>query len=84
VFRVYDTGDGGARDAQCLNWLLAGLSLLEQDALGGSGSRGYGRIRFEDLVFRDLRGTAVPLGDGFRVARFDRAEAPTIVTLGVA
>jgi CRISPR-associated protein Csm3 len=84
VFRVYDTGDGGARDAQCLNWLLAGLSLLEQDALGGSGSRGYGRIRFEDLVFRDLGGTAVPLGDSFRVARFDRAEAPTIVTLGGA
>jgi len=27
--------------------LLKGLKLLEQDALGGSGSRGYGRIRFE-------------------------------------
>ena len=85
VFRVYDTGDGGARDAQCLNWLLAGLSLLEQDALGGSGSRGYGRIRFEDLVFRGLDGTVTPLGDGFRVDRFDRTQAPTIVTLpGVA
>lgn len=27
--------------------LLMGLKLLEMDALGGSGSRGYGRIRFE-------------------------------------
>ena len=27
--------------------LLQGLKLLEMDALGGSGSRGYGRIRFE-------------------------------------
>lgn len=84
VFRVYDTGDGGARDAQCLNWLLAGLSLLEQDALGGSGSRGYGRIRFEDLVFRGLDGASVDLGDGFRVARFDRLQPPAIVTLGAA
>lgn len=27
--------------------LLEGLKLLEHDALGGSGSRGYGRVRFE-------------------------------------
>jgi len=27
--------------------LLKGLKLLEMDALGGSGSRGYGRIAFE-------------------------------------
>lgn len=28
-------------------YLLQGLKLLELDALGGSGSRGYGRVRFE-------------------------------------
>lgn len=33
-----------------LDFLLEGLKLLEMDALGGSGSRGYGRIRF---VFPD-------------------------------
>jgi CRISPR-associated protein Csm3 len=35
-----------------LDYLLLGLKLLELDALGGSGSRGYGRIRFnfEDKV----------------------------------
>ena len=27
--------------------LLEGLKLLEMDALGGSGSRGYGRIEFQ-------------------------------------
>ncbi|MBA3008074.1 MAG: type III-A CRISPR-associated RAMP protein Csm3 [Proteobacteria bacterium] len=27
--------------------LLEGMKLLEHDALGGSGSRGYGRVRFE-------------------------------------
>ena len=28
-------------------FLLEGLKLLEMDALGGNGSRGYGRVRFE-------------------------------------
>ena len=35
-------------DEQLFNdYLLKGLKLLEMDALGGSGSRGYGRIRFD-------------------------------------
>jgi len=32
------------------NYLLKGLKLLEMDALGGNGSRGYGRIQF---IFND-------------------------------
>jgi CRISPR-associated protein Csm3 len=35
----------GDEDLQDL--LLKGLKLLEHDALGGSGSRGYGRVKFE-------------------------------------
>ncbi len=31
------------------NYILKGLKLLEMDALGGSGSRGYGRIKFSSL-----------------------------------
>ncbi|MBM3524460.1 MAG: type III-A CRISPR-associated RAMP protein Csm3 [Alphaproteobacteria bacterium] len=84
VFRAYDTGDGGRRDEECLNWLLAGLSLLEQDALGGSGSRGYGRIRFEDLQYRDLDGATHRIDNAFRVDRFDRQKAPAIVRLRAA
>lgn len=35
-------------DEQLFNdYLLKGLKLLEMDALGGSGSRGYGRIKFD-------------------------------------
>ena len=30
--------------------ILLGLKLLELDALGGSGSRGYGRVKFENLT----------------------------------
>jgi CRISPR-associated protein Csm3 len=33
--------------------LKRGLELLQQDTLGGSGSRGYGRIRFFDLQYGD-------------------------------
>ncbi len=31
--------------------LASGLSLLEHDTLGGNGSRGYGKIKFENLTF---------------------------------
>jgi len=31
------------------NTITLGLKLLELDALGGSGSRGYGRVRFDDI-----------------------------------
>lgn len=34
-------------DNGLLDYLLLGLKLLEMDALGGNGSRGYGRISFE-------------------------------------
>ena len=34
-------------DGDLLKLLLQGCALLERDALGGSGSRGYGRVRFD-------------------------------------
>ncbi|CAA6826712.1 MAG: CRISPR-associated RAMP Csm3 [uncultured Sulfurovum sp.] len=39
------------KDSEVLfkNTILLGLKLLELDALGGSGSRGYGRVRFDDI-----------------------------------
>lgn len=79
AFRLYDTGDGGEWDRKCLNWLLAGLHLLEQDALGGSGSRGYGRVRFDGLEAIDEGGALRPIGDRFRVNRFDPQAPPAIL-----
>lgn len=49
VYRIFDMGDKGATDEANLNTLLMAMRLLEADALGGSGSRGYGRIAFKDL-----------------------------------
>lgn len=34
-------------DQDLFDYLLEGLKLLEMDSLGGNGSRGYGRIKFE-------------------------------------
>lgn len=39
------TGD----DEKLTDTLLAGLKLLELDSLGGSGSRGYGKIKFINI-----------------------------------
>lgn len=36
-----------------LPMVLEGLKLIELDSLGGSGSRGYGKIEFRDLVIGD-------------------------------
>lgn len=49
VYRIFDTDDKGKVDQALFKNLLTVMRLLEYDALGGSGSRGYGRIRFEDL-----------------------------------
>ena len=38
------------KDNLLKNTILLGLKLLELDALGGNGSRGYGRIKFENLT----------------------------------
>lgn len=45
VYNVYDSGD---RDL--LKSLFETMCLLEDDYLGGQGSRGYGRIKFTDIA----------------------------------
>ena len=37
-------------DDDLVDLLLKGMALLELDALGGSGSRGYGKIKFRDVT----------------------------------
>lgn len=79
AFRLYDLGDGAARDLECLNWTLQALDRLEQDALGGSGSRGYGRIAFEALRLHVPGREPIALDNRFRGHRFERARPPGIV-----
>jgi CRISPR-associated protein Csm3 len=53
--------------------LLRGMRLLEDDYLGGHGSRGSGEIGFENLSIRVRRPEdyAFPFGEGVEVARGD-------------
>jgi CRISPR-associated protein Csm3 len=37
-------------DEDLLSLLFDGLRLIELDALGGSGSRGYGKVKFQDMT----------------------------------
>src|SRR5579884_762856 len=80
VFRLFDwDGDGGARDHDCLNWLLQGFDLLEQDALGGSGSRGYGRVKFDTLTLIAPGGARHNLDNRFRGHNFNPKRPAQIV-----
>lgn len=60
AYRVLDTGDGGATDERFFREVvLRALRLVEDDCLGGHGSRGSGRVKFVDLV--DEKGNPVSL-----------------------
>lgn len=41
-------------DGKLLNMLKKGIRLLENDYLGGSGSRGYGQVKFGELQITEL------------------------------
>ena len=60
LYRVIDTGDGGKMDEENFeSVVLSALTLLENDFLGGGGSRGNGKIKFEGL--KDETGADVSL-----------------------
>ncbi len=44
-------------EEELLKEVLSGLKLLELDSLGGSGSRGYGKVVFQDLKIEGYNGT---------------------------
>jgi CRISPR-associated protein Csm3 len=46
VYSIFDIGDSGETDFEMLDTVERGLALLEDSSLGGSGSRGYGKVRF--------------------------------------
>lgn len=60
VYRVIDTGDNGATDEKYFETVVKeGLKLLQNDYLGGGGTRGNGEIEFVDL--KDETGTEIKL-----------------------
>lgn len=49
TFKILQDGD----ELLFENYLLRGLKMLELDAIGGSGSRGYGRVKLVDRLLLD-------------------------------
>lgn len=81
LFREYSVnGDNGAKDREALARVLEGLRLLEQDALGGSGSRGYGRVKFEGLTLdgKEIQGVL----DGLTAVDPQRPQAAVLALIG--
>lgn len=61
----------GDEESNMIDFIKQGLKLLELDAIGGCGSRGYGKIRFQDLK---IDGTDVNLDKiPFDVKKFQKA-----------
>jgi CRISPR-associated protein Csm3 len=72
LFKEYSVGgDEGRQDRRCLERLIEARRLLEQDALGGCGSRGYGRVKLTAL---ELNGR--PIQDQFEAIREVKREGP--------
>ena len=60
AYRIIDTDDKGATDEKYFDSVVKeGLRLLQNDYLGGGGTRGNGEIAFKDL--KDENGTAIEL-----------------------
>jgi len=58
-YRVFDTGDDSATDRRLFQRVIEGLQLVTADTLGGSGSRGYGKVAFKNLTLTDLEGNVL-------------------------
>ena len=59
-YRVIDDGDGGDKDKEYFESVVKkGLRLLQDDYLGGGGTRGNGQIRFAEL--KDENGHEISL-----------------------
>lgn len=58
VYSIYEP-----RDAADFGWVARGLQLLEDDYLGGHGSRGSGKVRFSDITV-SIRSRASYTGSG--------------------
>ncbi len=66
-------------DVDLLKTLFEGMKLLEDDYLGGHGSRGYGAVKFEDISIR-LRGRDYYEGEGEEV---EIAEVPGLSEVNI-
>lgn len=61
TYRIFAQAGDDSRSRADFVHVLEALALLELDTLGGHGSRGYGRVKFEELAYTDLAGQRVEI-----------------------
>jgi CRISPR/Cas system CSM-associated protein Csm3 (group 7 of RAMP superfamily) len=71
---IFDIYEGGDRDR--VAQVFRAMYLLENSALGGSGSRGHGQVKFKDLRVVE-RSKQHYLGGAEEVVRFEAHSHPT-------
>lgn len=71
VYSIYGIGDDGTTDVENLEVLLEAMRLLEDSALGASGSRGYGKIEFTEVVATVKSREDYERGDGGRETKVE-------------
>lgn len=53
VYRIFDIDDLGSVDIDNMKYVKEGLKLIEANSLGGSGSRGSGKVKFNNIKIFD-------------------------------
>ena len=75
VYSVYEGNDcDPVQDVNRLDTVVLGLRLLQDDYLGGLGSRGSGKVRFKDLRVK-VRSNANYLDDAVEIGNYPSLEA---------
>ncbi len=80
VYSVYSVnGSNPGQDVEWLKTVIEGMKLLEDDYLGGQGSRGSGKVKFRNIQVRVRKGTAyleapVAVGEGTYASLDDLAK----------
>lgn len=54
IYKIYDMDDGGKSDEDNFKYIKEGIELIQDDYLGGGGSRGNGKISIEEYKEEDL------------------------------
>jgi CRISPR-associated protein Csm3 len=65
VYRIFDLDDNGVADKKNFSLVPQGMMMIENDTLGGSGSRGCGKVVFKaiEVIGGDFNGTYETMED---------------------
>jgi CRISPR-associated protein Csm3 len=76
LYGIYDIGDRGEKDLEFIDTMFWAIRLLEGNTLGGSGSRGYGKVKFsiEEPIVVKSRQDYVAGTDGGKASKAEIKE----------